>query len=403
MAAPKRPPATRPLLALPPWVPGESTLAAALVLLMTLAIALIALNGAMPRFQSDDDRQTLTALPGGQMEPAATSAVAVAMDDSAAPLAASAAPAEVAADVGSAAPLTADTAPGMVAVGAALAEAAVAGPSAFVPAPAPASASQPESVPGAILPGNRVLAYYGHPHDENMGIVGEYPKEEVLRLLLQQAADYEVVDPTRPVIPAFELIATVAQRTPGDDGSYILDTDLETLTEYADFAQANGALVFLDLQIGRGTVAAEIEKIRPLLERPHVHLALDPEFAVGEGETPGEYIGSLDAESIAYAQRTLAQMVSDFGLPPKLLIVHQFREDMIANKLSLRPVAGVQLVIDADGYGAPELKVAVYNILVRDEPVEFAGVKLFYKQDVPVMTPAEILGLTPAPDVVIYQ
>jgi len=172
VAAPKRPPATRPLLALPPWVPGESTLAAALVLLMTLAIALIALNGAMPRFQSDDDRQTLTALPGGQMEPAATSAVAVAMDDSAAPLAASAAPAEVAADVGSAAPLTADTAPGMVAVGAALAEAAVAGPSAFVPAPAPASASQPESVPGAILPGNRVLAYYGHPHDENMGIVG---------------------------------------------------------------------------------------------------------------------------------------------------------------------------------------------------------------------------------------
>jgi hypothetical protein len=270
-----------------------------------------------------------------------------------------------------------------------------------VPAPPVAAAVADE--PGAIFPVNRVLTYYGHPHDENMGILGEYPKEELLRLLRQEAANYEAVDPSRPVIPAFEVIATVAQRDPGFDGTYILDTDLATLTEYADFAEANGILLFLDLQIGRGTVAAEIEKVRPLLERPHVHLALDPEFAIAEGQTPGIHIGSLDAESIAYAQRTLAQMVAELGLPPKVLIVHQFREDMIGNKASLRPVPGVQLVIDADGYGSPELKTHVYNILVRDEPVEFAGVKLFYKQDVPLMTPAEILGLTPSPDLIIYQ
>ena len=373
-------------------MPGETTLAAGLVLFLTLAIALIALNGAMPRFSFDGQPQTLAALPECQIgSPSVEVAVGGAALSAAIP-----APTAAVVAVGGAA-----AAP----VAAPPAAAPAAGVPAFVPAPAPVVAGAPvaQGAPGAILPANRVLAYYGHPHDENMGIVGEYPKEEVLRLLRERAADYEAVDPTRPVIPAFELIATVAQRTPGADGSYILDTDLETLSEYADFAEANGALVFLDLQIGRGTVAAEIEKVRPLLERPHVHLALDPEFAVDEGETPGEYIGSLDAESIAYAQRTLAQTTADLGLPPKMLIVHQFREDMISNKPSLQPVEGVQLVIDADGYGAPELKIDVYNILVRDEPVEFAGVKLFYKQDVPLMTPAEILGLTPAPDVVIYQ
>ena len=376
-----RPPATRPLLTLPSWLPGESTLAAGLVLLLTLAIALIAANGGMPRFAAEDEPVTLAALSARQIElPSDVVAAAVA--------------AKTPADGNEAAKLTFSTTTQV--------ESVPAGTPAFVPAPAPAIAP-PEGAPGAILPSNRVLAYYGHPHDANMGLVGEYPKEEVLRLLRQEAANYEAVDPTRPVIPAFELIATVAQRTPGDDGTYILDTDLETLTEYADFAEANGALVFLDLQIGRGTVAAEIEKVRPLLERSHVHLALDPEFAVAEGETPGEYIGSLDAESIAYAQRTLAQMVSERGLPPKMLMVHQFREDMITNKMSLRPMEGVQLVIDADGYGAPELKIDVYNILVRDEPVGFAGVKLFYKQDVPLMSPAEILGLTPPPDVIIYQ
>ncbi len=274
-------------------------------------------------------------------------------------------------------------------------------PMAAFDSPAAVRIAPPES--GELLPAYRILAYYGHPHDPNMGILGEYDIEELHARLLTEAANYEAADPSRPVLPAFELIATVAQPVPGDDGTFILDTDKETLTEYIDFAEANDMLVFLDLQIGRGTVADEIEKVRPLLERPNVHLALDPEFAVAEGEIPGEYIGELTAESITYAQQTLAALAEENGLPPKVLIVHQFREDMIVGKDRLGPVAGVQLVLDADGYGAPELKTDVYNILVRDEPIEFGGVKLFYRQDKPLMTAAEILALNPSPDLVIYQ
>ena len=245
--------------------------------------------------------------------------------------------------------------------------------------------------------------FYGHPHDPAMGIVGEHEIEQLAEMLREESANYAAADPSRPVVPALEVIATVAQRVPGSDGTYILDTDTETLTTYIDYAAEHGMVVVLDLQIGRGTVAAEIEKVRELLARPNVHLAIDPEFAVAEGQIPGEYIGSISAESITYAQKVLAEISATHGIPPKMLIVHQFREDMIQDKDQLAPVPGVQLVIDADGYGAPELKTAVYNFLVRDEPVEFAGVKLFYKQDVPLMTPQEILALVPAPDVVIYQ
>jgi hypothetical protein len=255
----------------------------------------------------------------------------------------------------------------------------------------------------ALLPEYRIVTYYGHPHDPNMGIVGEISMEEVAAAVRAEAANYAAADPTRPVVPAFELIATVAQRVPGADGTFILDTDHDTLTKYIDYADQQGMIVLLDLQIGRGTVEHEIEKVRDLLARPNVHLALDPEFAVAEGEIPGEYIGSLPAESIVYAQQVLADISAQHGIPPKLLVVHQFREDMIQGKEMLGPMPGVQLVIDADGYGAPELKTAVYNFLVRDEPVEFAGVKIFYRQDVPVMTPKEILALVPSPDVIIYQ
>lgn len=281
--------------------------------------------------------------------------------------------------------------------------------------PAPEFAKAPDLAPGlgaplasvpaegALLPEYRIVTFYGHPHDPGMGIVGEHEIEQLTEMLREEAANYAAADPSRPVIPGLEVIATVAQRVPGSDGTYILDTDTETLTTYIDYAAEHGMVVVLDLQVGRGTVAAEIEKVRDLLARPNVHLAIDPEFAVAEGQIPGEYIGSVSAESIAYAQKVLAEISAANGIPPKMLIVHQFREDMIQGKEQLAPVPGVQLVIDADGYGGPELKTAVYNFLVRDEPVEFAGVKLFYGQDVPLMTPQEILALVPAPDVIIYQ
>ena len=370
---PAPPRAARPLLTLPSWIPGEQTLSAGLVLVLTLAIALLAAGGGMPRFAAEGGAGSLASPPAPATPTGATPALVATAEPTSTTVEPSPAPTAVAS----------------------------VGTPAFVPAgPAPAEVV---GEPGAIFPANRVLAYYGHPHDPNMGILGEYPREELLRRLRAEAANYEAADPSRPVVPAFEVIATVAQRDPGFDGTYILDTDRATLDEYADFAEANGLLLVLDLQIGRGTVAAEIEKVRPLLERPHVQLALDPEFAVAEGQTPGIHIGSLTAEQIGEAQRILAEIVQANNLPPKILIVHQFREDMILGKERLAPMPGVQLVIESDGFGSPELKTHVYNILVRDEPVEYSGIKLFYTQDVPLMSAAEILGLTPSPDLIIYQ
>jgi hypothetical protein len=76
---------------------------------------------------------------------------------------------------------------------------------------------------------------------------------------------------------------------------------------------------------------------------------------------------------------------------------------MISDKEALGPVPGVQLVIDADGHGTPSRKTTVYHELVRDEPVEFAGIMLFYKQDEPLLTADQVLALTPPPDLVVYQ
>lgn len=264
-------------------------------------------------------------------------------------------------------------------------------------------ASQPEVQDGSLLPKNRILLFYGFPGDANMGILGEYDNQRLLELLREQAAEYEAADPSRPVLIAFEVIASVAQKEPMGDGSYLLDAPSTTLDSYTEFTAANDILLFFDLQIGRRTVQTEVEGLRRWLEYEHVHLALDPEFAMGPGEIPGDHIGSVKAEDITWTQQYLADLTASAGLPPKVLIVHQFTESMITEKDTLAPVPGVQLVVEFDGWGSPDLKRSGYAVTIANMPIEYNGIKLFYKQDQPLMTPQDVLDLSPVPDLIIYQ
>lgn len=271
-------------------------------------------------------------------------------------------------------------------------------------ATAPPSAT-PTSVPreGSVLPGSRVLSYYGHPSTPNMGILGEYSKEDLLARLREQAAAYEAADPDTPVVLAFEIIGTVAQPLPGDDGTYLLYTGDEWIGEYVDFVTANDMLLIIDLQIGHNTIPNEIERIRRWLELPNVHVALDPEFSTGPDRIPGEFIGEVDGNEVQKAVDMLAEIVAQHDLPSKILIVHQFESEMIYNKEQIKAVEGVDVVIDMDGFGGPGAKVENYDIFVRQELIEYGGIKLFYQQDDPLLTPAEIVALEPSPLVVIYQ
>jgi len=256
---------------------------------------------------------------------------------------------------------------------------------------------------GGIFPNNRVLAFYGFPGNADMGILGEYDTARLLEQLREQARAYEEADPEHPVILAFEVIASVAQQEPQADGSYLQDTPSELLDEYAAFTRDNGLLLLLDVQIGYRTVANEILGLKPWLSQDHVHLALDPEFAMEDGQIPGTHIGQINDQDITYAQKWLADLSAEVGVSPKLLIVHQFQQAMITNKELVKPMVGVQLVIDADGWGVPDNKRATYDFINRATHIEYHGIKLFYRQDVPLMEPADIVNLDPSPLLVIYQ
>jgi len=258
-------------------------------------------------------------------------------------------------------------------------------------------------LPGSLFPGCRVVAYYGNPMSKRMGILGEIKPDSMLARLAKQAAAYAAVDSTRPVLPALELIATVAQAGPGRSGLYRARMPDTLIDRVMGWAEAHHYLVILDIQTGRSTMAAEMVPLMKYLARPYVHLALDPEFSIGTKKIPGKVIGRIDAADVNAVSSVLAQLVDSLKLPPKMLIVHRFTRPMLSNHEKIRLDPRVQIVIDMDGFGAPHLKYGSYKAYVHDRPVQFAGFKVFYKNDKPMLTPQQVLELDPVPLFIMYQ
>jgi hypothetical protein len=266
----------------------------------------------------------------------------------------------------------------------------------------------PAPLPGAIFPANRVVAYYGNPLSKKMGVLGEYPKDEMLRMLDREVVRWAKADPTHPVVPALHLIATVAQGTPGRAGLYRLQMRDSMVSDVYSWIKARKGLFFIDVQVGKSSVQAELPRLRPFLENPDVHLAIDPEFAMAtSGRVPGTVIGTLDAADINWAVNWLDEIAREKKLPPKILIVHRFTRKMVTNASKIRYTPHVQVVMDMDGWGPPWLKFDSYHDYVKAEPVQFTGFKLFYHNDTkkgdPLLTPAEVLRLTPKPLYIQYQ
>ena len=261
----------------------------------------------------------------------------------------------------------------------------------------------PEPLPGTLLPEYLIIAYYGNPKSTRMGILGQVPPNEMLPKLERTATEWAKADPGRKVLPALHLIVTVAQGKPGAGGKYRLRHSDQLIDQVMGWAEERGWLVFLDVQIGHSTVADELPHLVKYLERPYVHLALDPEFAMKLGGVPGQRIGTLDATDINTATQLLADIVEKKKLPPKVLVIHRFTQRMLTNHDQIKLDARVQVVIDMDGFGAPWLKEDAYKFFIAPEPVQFTGFKLFYKNDKPMMTPDRVLGLWPAPVYIQYQ
>ena len=129
-----------------------------------------------------------------------------------------------------------------------------------------------------------------------------------------------------------ELHGHHRNRDPGGDGLYMSRQPAATIDRYLRAARRIDALLILDIQPGRADFLTEMRRLARWLREPDVGLALDPEWHVREGEVPGQVIGSVDAGVVNGCRRSWPRIVRAGRLPEKLLLVHQFTENMITNK-----------------------------------------------------------------------
>lgn len=266
----------------------------------------------------------------------------------------------------------------------------------------------PYPLGGAVLPYKRVVAFYGNLYSKKMGILGELPANEMLAKLKGEVKNWERADPKTPVQPALHYIAVVAQGDGGKDGKYRYRMPFKQIDSVLFLAKKINALVFIDVQVALSNIQAELPLFEKYLSMPQVHFGMDPEFSMKDGSKPGRKIGTYDAADINYVTGYLANLVKKNGIPPKMLVVHRFTKKMVTNYKNIKLRPEVQVIMDMDGWGEPDLKMGTYRYFIDREPVQFTGFKLFYKNDIKkaphhLMTPAEVLKYKPAPIYIQYQ
>lgn len=255
-----------------------------------------------------------------------------------------------------------------------------------------------------IYPGRRMVAIYGHPGDPNLGVLGEQPLPAAIARARQTAAQYDDLF-DEPVVPTFEIITTVASSQPGPSGDYSLATPVERLRPWVDAAAEAGVYVVLDLQPGRTDFLTQAKWYEELLREPHVGLALDPEWRLAPHQVHLEQIGTVHATEVNQVAEWLAGLTRTHRLPQKLLVLHQFRQAMIGDRVQVDTHHDeLAMLVHADGHGTPAQKLDTWQALQVNAPEGlWWGWKNFYDEDQPTLTPAQTAEVRPMPRFISYQ
>ena len=145
----------------------------------------------------------------------------------------------------------------------------------------------------SIFPEHRVVAYYGAPQDEELGALGIRTPASAARRLERQAKAF--ARPARPVLPALELIAVIANRRRGP-GRHVPHAPARRRDPAATCAPRAGQGVAPRRSTSsraRPDFFTEATRLEKWLREPDVGLALDPEWRVqagrgaGRGHRPG--------------------------------------------------------------------------------------------------------------------
>jgi hypothetical protein len=257
----------------------------------------------------------------------------------------------------------------------------------------------------SLFPRYRLVGYSGGEASRAFGRLGIGNLDK--RIAEMDRAGRAYTKGGRQPLPVLELITVIVQAGPGRDGEYRSRIDNAQIARYLAAARRHKALLLLNIQPGRADFLAEVKALQRWLVEPDVGIALDPEWAIGKHQVPGHVFGRTTATELNAVAAYLSAFTVAHGLPEKAMVVHQLAPRIIHRVQDIKRHPGVEMVLSVDGIGARKAKVATWRRLVKPlPPAVHPGFKLFFEEDRAhgkLMTPAQVMALTPTPDYVLYE
>ncbi|MEG3614383.1 hypothetical protein [Isoptericola haloaureus] len=155
-----------------------------------------------------------------------------------------------------------------------------------------------------------------------------------------------------PVVPTVVVQASAAAGHPGEDGDWVAEEPPAELGPLVRAAREAGQYVLLDVGAGVSTLREEVEALEDLLAQPGVGVALHPEDRRSDGEMPP---GQVSAAEVRDVITYIEGVVTNHGLPPTMVVLHQTRPESVVDRDQLGRTAArtdaVELVLVADRTG----------------------------------------------------
>ncbi|WP_168582532.1 hypothetical protein [Gephyromycinifex aptenodytis] len=273
--------------------------------------------------------------------------------------------------------------------------------------PTPSPTPTRQELPGGgteVFPEYRLVGFSGYPGVPALGRMGIGNLDDRVVEMKKVAEPFAM---GRKVMPVMELIATVVHGSPMKNGKYSAPIDTKVVDDHLAASKKHGAMLLLDIQPGRSDFLTEVKYWEKYLKEPNVGVALDPEWRMGPNEIPMRTFGSVNGKELDEVSAYLAKLVDENNLPQKVMVVHQLRKPIVKNEELLQERKQIAAVKSVDGIGSKGMKVETWGVLTKGMNPAFApGFKLFYEEDKefgPLMTPIQVMELTPTPEYILYE
>ncbi|GAB2468840.1 hypothetical protein GCM10027063_06530 [Promicromonospora xylanilytica] len=149
--------------------------------------------------------------------------------------------------------------------------------------------------------------------------------------------------------PLVTVTASLRSTEAGEDGDYVAEQPLETITPAVEAIREAGQLVLLDVAPGNQPLVEQLDDLEPLLSQPGVGLSVHPEFRVAGN---GAETGSVPVAELQAVVDRLARIATEKGLPQIMLEVHQSTAASVVDRAELRAPPQVAVIFTAAGPAA---------------------------------------------------